>query len=97
MALFSEAGAEETHATRQARIAIEEDPHPLPPTSYPLPLALTPSPNQARIAIEEDPLVFDDPIFAIEPLSGEIFPGCSSEVTALFRTRTLTLTLITCP
>ena len=66
MALFSEGGAEETHATRQA-----------------------------RIAIEEDPLVFDDPIFAIEPLSGEIFPGCSSEVTAIFRTLTLALALTT--
>ena len=39
---------------------------------------------QRRIA-EEDPLVFEDEIFAIEPLSGEIFPGCSCEVTVVFR------------
>ena len=43
---------------------------------------------QARHAIEEDPLVFEDSIFAIEPLSGEIFPGCSSEVTVIFQPNT---------
>ena len=50
MALFSEAGdAEETHATRQAQIAIEEDPtsyrpHPLPRTPYPVPRTPYPLP-----------------------------------------------------
>ena len=41
--------------------------------------------RQARRAVEEDPLVFEDEIFAIEPLTGEIFPGCSCEVTVIFR------------
>ena len=39
----------------------------------------------ARRDVEEDPLNFDDPVFAIEPMAGEIFPGCFVELTVTFR------------
>ena len=42
----------------------------------------------ARRQIDEDPLPFDDPIFSIEPASGEIFPNSFCELTVAFRPKT---------
>merc|ERR1712216_520267 len=42
----------------------------------------------ARRQIEEDALPFDDPIFRINPPTGEIFPNSYCELTVAFRPRT---------
>ena len=42
----------------------------------------------ARRLIEENPLLFNDPIFQIDPPSGEIFPNSYCELTISFRPQT---------
>ena len=37
-----------------------------------------------RQAVEEDELLYADPVFALEPASGVIYPGCHVEVTVTF-------------
>lgn len=42
----------------------------------------------SKRAIEEDPLPFAHPVFAIEPMRGEIFPGGFIDLTITFKPRT---------
>ena len=44
--------------------------------------------RMARRQIEEDPLYFDDPVFRVDPPSGEILPNSYYDFTVAFRPKT---------